>query len=123
MSQRNRYDEDKVHSSLLAALGRRISLGLHEPIPQTPLAESPLFFYLPSRFTDKPGRSLAVLSLREVKRDAEGSLEDLKEWVWWALEMGRRVLRDRKSISGLVLLVDALGAGYRNIVSEPSSAR
>lgn len=58
-----------------------------------------------------------VITLRDVVRDDSGSLDELKEWTWWALEMVRRVLRGRKG-EGCVLLIDASGAGYRNLVSE-----
>jgi len=56
-------------------------------------------------------------------------MDDLKEWSWWALEMIRRTLRDYwagdvwgakrgKGGEGCVILVDAAGAGYRNLVSD-----
>lgn len=67
-------------------------------------------------------------------------LDDIKEWIWWALEMSRRTAKDWWSRGmwdgggvdgygrgkgkargeggeGIVLLVDAAGAGYRNLVS------
>lgn len=77
-----------------------------------------------------------VLTLREVTRDENGKMGDLKEWTWWALEMVRRTLRDwwvedvwpdegrrcgkRRGSGGegCVLLVDAAGAGYRNLVGR-----
>jgi hypothetical protein len=79
------------------------------------------------------GRPIIVFSLREVRRDGDGKMDDLKEWSWWALEMIRRVLRDYwagdewsgeksgkrgKGGEGCVILVDAAGAGYRNLVSH-----
>jgi len=56
-------------------------------------------------------------------------MDDLKEWSWWALEMVRRTLLDYwagdvwggkrgKGGEGCVILVDAAGAGYRNLVSR-----
>lgn len=74
--------------------------------------------------TDRLGHPVAVLTLREVLRDEAGSLVDLKEWLWWALELVRRTLHDYwiqerrgTGAEGAVLLVDASGAGYRNMVS------
>jgi len=75
------------------------------------------------------GRPVVVFSLREVRRDGDGKMDDLKEWSWWALEMIRRTLRDYwagdvsggkrgKGGEGCVILVDAAGAGYRNLVSD-----
>jgi hypothetical protein len=77
-----------------------------------------------------------VLTLREVARDENGRMDDLKEWTWWALEMVRRTLRDWRakdvwkeakggggsSGEGCILLVDTAGAGYRNLVSQGPSA-
>jgi hypothetical protein len=68
-----------------------------------------------------------------VRRDEHGKMDDLKEWSWWALEMMRRTLREYwagdvwddqkgkgkrrgKGGEGCVILVDANGAGYRNLV-------
>ncbi|WWD22853.1 hypothetical protein CI109_107347 [Kwoniella shandongensis] len=137
--RRNRYEEDKTHAFLLSALNQRVSLSLHNPIPPfPPYSDSSLFYILPlPHHTDKLSRPIAVLTVREVARDEEGGLGDMKEWTWWALEMVRRTLRDwwvrggwddsrlgRKGHSrgeggeGLVLLVDAAGAGYRNLEVE-----
>ena len=77
------------------------------------------------------GRPVVVFSLREVRRDENGKMDDLKDWSWWALEMIRRCSRDHwagdisegkgvkrgKGGEGCVILVDAAGAGYRNLVS------
>lgn len=71
---------------------------------------------------------MVVITLREVQRDNEGSLEEMKEWTWWALEIVRRVLKgywvdgdfgEKMGYGGegCVLVVDAQGAGYRNLVS------
>jgi hypothetical protein len=84
---------------------------------------------------------VVIITLREVRRDGGGGLGEMKEWTWWALEMVRRVLkgwwidgnlqedesvlREGNSRSkgrgyggeGCVLLIDAEGAGYRNLVS------
>jgi len=66
------------------------------------------------------------LSLREVVRDEDGSLNELKDWTWWGLELIRRVIRDwwidgqrGNGAEGVVLLIDVGGAGYRNMVSFP----
>jgi hypothetical protein len=83
-------------------------------------------------------RPVVVFSLREVRRDGNGKMDDLKEWSWWALEMIRRCLKDYwagdawgdgksgngkrgKGGEGCVILVDAAGAGYRNLVGHPHS--
>ena len=70
-----------------------------------------------------------MLCPREVKRNENGELEDLVEWTWWCCELLRRTLQDywegrrwgraRKGSGGegCVVIVDAAGAGYRNLVS------
>ncbi|BEI81069.1 hypothetical protein CcaverHIS002_0202290 [Cutaneotrichosporon cavernicola] len=75
--------------------------------------------------TDRLGHPVAVLTLREVVRDEAGSLTELKDWLWFALEMVRRVLADYwvahkrgTGAEGAVLLVDAKDAGYRNLEVE-----
>jgi hypothetical protein len=104
------------------------------------MSDSPLFFVLPlPQFTDRLARPVVVITLCQVTRDENGSLEEMKEWTWWALEMVRRVLRDwwvkgawgesgnkhRARVrkrgyggEGCVLVVDASGASYRNLVSQ-----
>ncbi|WVQ93967.1 hypothetical protein IAU59_001045 [Kwoniella sp. CBS 9459] len=130
--RRNRYDEERTLQFLLAALNQRIELSLHMPIPSLPpYTDSPLFHILPlPDHTDRLGRPVAVLTVKEVVRDEDGGLDDLKEWSWWALEMVRRTLRDywRDGVwdrdakgrggEGLVLVVDAAGASYRNMEVE-----
>ncbi|KAK8844596.1 hypothetical protein IAR55_006443 [Kwoniella newhampshirensis] len=135
--RRNRYDEDRTHAFLLSALNQRIALALHNPIPSSsPYTDSSLFYILPlPHFTDRLSRPIGVLTVKEVARDAEGGLGEMKEWTWWALEMVRRVLRDwwvrggwelsgkkgqarGEGGEGMVLVVDAAGAGYRNLEVE-----
>ncbi|WVQ76864.1 hypothetical protein IAR50_006538 [Cryptococcus sp. DSM 104548] len=135
--RRNRYDIDKTHALLLSTLSTRLEMALHSPLPAIlPYTDTPLFHILPlPRHTDRRNRPIAVLTPREIRRDDEGRLDDLKDWMWWALEMCRRTTRDwgegslwdeKKSGSkvkeraedggaGLVLVVDAAGAGYRNL--------
>lgn len=79
---------------------------------------------MPLPFTDRLGHPVAILSLREVIRDDDGSLAEIKDWTWWGLELVRRVIRDwwidgRRGTGseGIVLLIDVKGAGYRNLVS------
>jgi hypothetical protein len=79
---------------------------------------------LPLSQTDKLGHPIAVLTIRDVVRDEAGSLTELKDWVWFGLEMVRRVLADYwvahrhgTGAEGAVLLIDAKDAGYRNLVS------
>jgi hypothetical protein len=144
--KRHRYDEAKTHAALLTGLAKRMTLALHRPIPSIPpYSDSALCYILPlPRYTDIMGRPVVVFSLREVRRDGNGKMDDLKEWSWWALEMIRRALRDywagdvwdeggavvgggkgdtkRRGVrgkggEGCVILVDAAGAGYRNLVS------
>lgn len=129
--QRNSFDAEKTHSVLLAAMNNRVSHSLHKPVPAIPpYSESPLFYALPpDRFTDKLGRPIAVVTIREVVRDENGKLGDLAEWVWWTSELMRRALRDywvkgkwrageleTYGGEGGVAIIDAAGAGYRNIV-------
>jgi hypothetical protein len=142
MIQRHRYDEAKAHAALLTGLAKRISLGLHRSIPSIPpYSDSALCYLLPlPSYTDRVGRPVVVLTLREVRRDGNGKLDDMKEWSWWALEMVRRSLKDywagdswsdegegyrgkdeSKGVrgqggEGCVILVDAAGASYRNLV-------
>ena len=74
-------------------------------------------------------RPIVVLCPRDVKRTEDG-LDPLVEWVWWCCEMLRRCLLDywegdrwgRKGKSyggeGCVMIVDAAGAGYKNLVGS-----
>ncbi|OCF44295.1 hypothetical protein I317_01913 [Kwoniella heveanensis CBS 569] len=131
--RRNRYDENKTSHCLLTALNRRAELSLHMPIPSfPPYTDSPLFYILPlPDHTDRLGRPVAVLTVKEVLRDEDGGLDDLKEWAWRALEMVRRTLRDYwkagvwskeerqgEGGEGMVLIVDAAGASCRNMEVE-----
>ncbi|ODO03206.1 hypothetical protein I350_06051 [Cryptococcus amylolentus CBS 6273] len=136
--RRNRYDTDKTHALLLSTLATRLDMALHSPLPAIlPYTDTPLFHILPLPLhTDRQGRPVAVLTVREIRRDDEGRLDDVKEWMWWALEMCRRTTRDwwggsmwdgstnraskKKAMGqggeGLVLVVDAAGAGYLDLL-------
>ncbi|WWC67100.1 uncharacterized protein I206_101007 [Kwoniella pini CBS 10737] len=131
--RRNRFDENKTLTALLSTLQQRINLSLHQPIPPfPPYTESPLFFILPlPDHADHLGRPIAILTVKEVYRDNDGKLDDLKSYAWWALEMVRRTLRDywvkdhwskTKRLGsggeGMCVVVDANGAGYRNMEVE-----
>ncbi|WWC85533.1 uncharacterized protein L201_000397 [Kwoniella dendrophila CBS 6074] len=131
--RRHRFEEEKTITALLSTLQHRISYTLHSPIPAfPPYTDSALFYVLPlPEHTDRLGRPIAVLTVKEVIRDSDGKLDDLKLYAWWALEMIRRVLRDYwvrgnwskntnfgKGGEGLCVLVDANGAGYRNMEVE-----
>lgn len=78
-----------------------------------------------------------VITPRELRRDPtvdrEEELEEVTEWGWWMLEMIRRVLKgladsgdsykagggiDAGGGTGCVLVIDAEGAGYKNLVSD-----
>lgn len=118
-------------------MAKRISLSLHNHLPAfPPYSDSALFYILPlPRHTDRLGRPVVVLTLRQVLRDENGKMDDIKIWSWWALEMVRRTLRDwwtgtawkdresgrhkarGKGGEGCVMLVDAAGSSYRNLVS------
>lgn len=99
--RRNRYDPIKTHSFLLSVLSTRLSLSLHSPIPSIlPYSDSPLFYILPlPSHTDKLNRPIIVLTAREIVRDEQGMLDDIKEWIWWALEMSRRTAKEGKGLS------------------------
>ena len=70
-----------------------------------------------------------MLTIREVVRDENGKLDNLVQWIWWTSELTRRMLRDywvhgkwnpgQRGHGGVgcVAIIDAAGAGYRNIVS------
>lgn len=134
--QRHRYDVDKAHQALLAIVAKRVSLRLGDRLPSIPpYSDSSLFYILPlPRHTDRLGRPIVVLSLRQVLRDENGKMDDMKTWSWWALEMVRRTLHDywaggtwrekgQKRArgyggEGCVMLVDAAGSSYRNLVSH-----
>lgn len=116
-------------------------MGLHRPIPAfPPYSDSSLFYILPlPEHTDRLGRPVIVLSLRHVRRDEHGKMDDMKQWSWWALELVRRTLHDYWSGQawqrqpqkqkqkcmhgegvggeGCIMLVDASGSSYRNLVS------
>lgn len=112
-------------------------MGLHDPLPKfPPYSDSPLFYILPlPKHTDRLGRPVVVLTLRHVLRDENGKMDDMKQWSWWALEMVRRTLKDwwtsdvwnepgqrmpsGQGGEGCVMLVDAAGSSYRNLVSPP----
>lgn len=113
-----------------------MSLQLHDRLPSfPPYSDSSLFYILPlPRHTDLLGRPIVVLTLRQVLRDENGKLDDMKTWSWWALEMTRRTLHDwwggrawkekgekrlrGRGGEGCVMLVDAAGSSYRNLVSQ-----
>ena len=118
---------------LNTALQNRASHKLHQPLPSIPpYSSAPLFYVLPlPRFTDRLGRPIVVLTAKAVKRDAQGSMADLAQWIWWGAEMLRRTLRDHwvhgrwnegkgkgQGGEGCVLIIDAGGSGYRNLVSS-----
>ena len=111
-------------------------MGLQDPLPNfPPYSDSPLFYILPlPKYTDRLGRPVVVLTLKHVLRDENGKMDDMKQWSWWALEMVRRTLKDwwttdtwkdpaGKKVptghggQGCVMLVDAAGSSYRNLVS------
>jgi hypothetical protein len=70
-----------------------------------------------------------VVSIRDVVRGEDGTLDDLKTWLFWALETLRRTLQDYWSQrrwsgkehgqggEGCIVIIDAAGAGYKNLVS------
>lgn len=94
-----------------------------------------MFYVLPlPDFTDRLGRPVAVLNVRNIVRNDSG-LDDLKEMSWWAVEWVKRVMDEwwtqKNSFratgeadstprgqggEGMVVIVDARGGGYRNLV-------
>ena len=117
-------------------------MGLHEPLPSFPPYSNSSLFYILSlpKYTDRLGRPIIVLTLKHVLRDENGKMDDMKQWSWWALEMVRRTLKDwwasdswaesgqerhrGRGGEGCVMLVDAAGSSYRNLVStSPISLR
>lgn len=124
-SQRNRFDIEAAHNKLIDALAARLNRGLHGSIPAPP---TPLWTLLPytgrKACVDHLGHPVVVLSLRDVARDDTGSLDELKDWTWWGLELVRRALKEYwvdgrrgTGAEGAVLIIDAAHAGYRNLVS------
>ncbi|KAI9633146.1 uncharacterized protein MKK02DRAFT_18520 [Dioszegia hungarica] len=142
--RRHRYDPDKALAGLLSTLTHRLSRSLHAAPPSSnPYSTSALFHILPlPNFATRKGQPVVLITLREVRRDAQGGLGEMKEWTWWALEMVRRVLKGwwvvgafpdghephrdlKRSVEGrgyggegCVLVIDAEGAGYRNLEVE-----
>ncbi|GMK56392.1 hypothetical protein CspeluHIS016_0302320 [Cutaneotrichosporon spelunceum] len=121
--RRAHFDEAKAHSALLACCAARIEHGLCGAIPSLPVPG--LFAMLPLSQTDRLGHPIAVLTVRQVIRDENGTLTELKDWLWFALEMVRRVLADYwvahrrgTGAEGAVLLIDVKDAGYRNLEVE-----
>ncbi|CAK9783135.1 hypothetical protein CC85DRAFT_284115 [Cutaneotrichosporon oleaginosum] len=121
--RRAHFDDAKAHAALLACCAARIERGLSGAIPPPPAPG--LFAMLPLSQTDRLGHPVAVLTIRDVVRDEAGSLAELKDWVWFGLEMVRRVLADYwvahrhgTGAEGAVLLIDAKDAGYRNLEVE-----
>ncbi|GAA5831274.1 hypothetical protein JCM11251_007816 [Rhodosporidiobolus azoricus] len=86
---------------------------------------NPLLFFHPT-LVDRFGRPAAVLNLRHVQRKADGSLEELKEFVRLFWEVGRRHLTDLSRQAGeendpklqMVLIVDLDGASLSNLEVE-----
>lgn len=100
---------------------------MHGSIPAPP---TPLWTLLPytgqKACVDHLGHPVVVLNLRDVARDDTGSLDELKDWTWWGLELVRRALKEYwvdgrrgTGAEGAVLIIDAANAGYRNLVSGP----
>jgi hypothetical protein len=101
-----------------------VERGLGGQIPSPP---TNVLSVLPPLITDRLGHPVALLTLREVVRDDDGSLSEVKDWTWWGLELVRRVIRDYwvdgnrgVGAEGVVLVIDVAGAGYRNMVSRMS---
>lgn len=53
----------------------------------------PLLFFHP-QLKDKSGRPCAVLNLKHVRRNEDGSLDALKQFIAWSWELARRYMQD-----------------------------
>lgn len=103
------------------------SLDLISPSSVDPLySENPLFFLHPT-LKDKFGRHAAIINLAHVVRPEDGSLEGLKEYIAFQLEVTRRYLadlskkdnqeRDNPHIQ-IVVLLNLAGANFSNFEVE-----
>ena len=86
-------------------------------------SENPLVYIHPS-VEDTFGRPAAILTLSQVVRCEDGSLDSLKEYIAFTLEVARRYLADlSKRDSGkariqIVFLLDLAGANLSNLEIE-----
>lgn len=81
----------------------------------------PLFFFHPD-LVDKFGRPCGVINLKYVKRDEDGELTDIKEYIKLMWETSRRWLSDSSKKTGkpalqMVVIVNLAGASMSNLVS------
>ncbi|BGP13285.1 hypothetical protein JCM10213_004945 [Rhodosporidiobolus nylandii] len=123
--RRARFSPTRSLELLHATLHWRLSSSLltlsSSALPPPYVAKPPLFFH-PS-LVDKTGRPCAVLSLSNVQRTQDGSLDGLKDLARLIWEIGRRWLtdlseEDDKPKLQMVLLVDLEGAGMSNLEVE-----
>lgn len=94
--KRAKFNLDDTLLTLSLCLQWRLNthIDLLSPSAISPLyLEEPLFFFHP-QLTDKWSRPCGVLNLKHVCRTDDGSLEDLKEYIAWSWELGRRFLQD-----------------------------
>ena len=80
------------------------SLAPSHPDPASAdVQDIPAYTILPvPTFHTRSNQPIALITLQHVQRDDDGSLDGLKEWVRWGMEMTRRALRDWDACRGAV---------------------
>lgn len=101
------------------------SVDLVSPSSLEPIYSERPVFYLHPHVHDTFGRPAAVLSLQHVVRTEDGSLDALREYIAFQMEVARRYLADQThlDVSGapkvqIVLLLDLCGANLSNFEIE-----
>ncbi|GAA5896949.1 hypothetical protein JCM6882_007314 [Rhodosporidiobolus microsporus] len=126
--RRARFSPTQALKLLHATLHWRLTSSLRSLTPASipsVYRTHPLLFFHPT-LVDRFGRPAAVLNLRHVQRTADGTLDELKEFVRLFWEVGRRYLTDLSRQAGeendpklqMVLIVDLEGAGMSNLEVE-----
>ncbi|EST06893.1 CRAL-TRIO domain protein [Kalmanozyma brasiliensis GHG001] len=99
--RRSRYDHDQAINLLNATLLWRmrtdldlLSLSSLNPLYVTPPPPNPPLFWVNSHFRDFYGRPCGIINLRSVERTAEGTLDQIKEYIVACMEMMRRYVAD-----------------------------
>ena len=121
------FDEGHACELLRRTLKWRLETSVDMVAPSsidTLYSENPLFYLHPS-VTDKFGRVAAIINMRHMARPEDGSLDSMKEFMAYMLEIARRYLADmtKRDVEGnphiqMVILLDLAGSSLSNLEVE-----